>query len=165
MEGIFNILKSEGIEVPEESQKELTKKISSEYKSIAEYNNVKKKVENLQTRINELSSLEDKINELNGDREKFKKMYEDSRMYEYKLDTLKSGVNDKFVDFVTSETLKNVNEETDYKKALKLFLKENKQYLNNVPTMNVSTTPEIQNRSDNLSVNEIMNKFIRGKLT
>lgn len=163
MEGIFNILAGEGIEIDSEIKKKLNKKIASEYKSIAEFSELKKKLDDSNSKILEYQNLSNEIEELKSKNTELNKIYEVARLDGFKLKTLKSGVNEKFVDFVTSEIMKNSNEE-NFSEALENFNKENPQYISS-QTVKISTTPSIQNKSENsISTNELINNFIRGNI-
>lgn len=165
MEGIFNILKSEGIEIEEETQKRLNKKIVAEYKSINEYNDLKKKLEESNNKISEFSKTKDEIDTLRQKNEELSKLYKDSQITGYKFKALKSGVNEKFVDFVTSEVMNNTSETQDFATALESYNKENPQFLtsNYKQNISVSTTPAISNKSQTETTHDIMNKIIRSK--
>lgn len=164
MEGIFNILKSEGIEIPEETQKKLNKKIVSEYKSINEYNDLKKKLEESNNKISEFSNTQNEIDTLKQKNEELSKLYKESQLTGYKFQALKSGVNEKFVDFVTSEVMNNTNDTNDFNKALEAYNKDNPQFLtsNYKQNISVSTTPNISNKTQTQSNNDLMNRIIRG---
>lgn len=164
MEGIFNILASEGIEIEAEMKKRLNKKISSEYKTIAEFSELKKKLEESNNKALEYQNLSKDIEDLQNKNSELNKQYETAKIDSFKFHTLKSGVNEKFVDFVTSEVLKTSNNGTDFVEALGNFNKENPQYIC-TPTVKVSTTPLMQNKTENgITSNELINNFIRGKI-
>lgn len=164
MEGIFNILASEGIEIEAEMKKRLNKKISSEYKTIAEFSELKKKLEESNNKALEYQNLSKELEDLQAKNTELNKLYESAKIDGLKLYTLKSGVNEKFVDFVTSEVLKKSNEGENFAQALENFNKENPQYIS-APTVKVSTTPFMQNKTENgMTSNELINEFIRGKI-
>lgn len=166
MEGIFNILKNEGIEVAEDTQKKISQKLSSEYKSIAEYSNLKRKLEEATAKISQYTSLNDELSDLRTKHDEISKMYEDSKKYKYKLEAIQSGINDKFADFVVSEVQTRTNGKKDFTKALEEYKAENPQFLNNdnKPVLNISTTPNIGNKTELHDINKLMNDYIRGKL-
>lgn len=164
MEGIFNILSGEGIEIDAETKKRLNKKISSEYKTIAEFSEVKKKLEESNNKVLEYQNLSKDFEELQNKNSELNKRYEAAKVDSLKLHTLKSGVNEKFVDFVTSEVMKKTNDGQDFVKALGDFNKENPQYIC-TPSVKVSTTPIMINKTENgMASNELINEFIRGKI-
>lgn len=164
MEGIFKMLESEGIEVNDEVKKRLNKKIASEYKTIAEFSELKRKLEETTEKVSKYSNIENELNTLKNKNDELSKLYETSKTNEYKLYALKKGINEKFVDFVTSEVLNQTNEEKDFKSAFEEYSKDNPQYMNSQNSVKLSTTPKLENKSEfNGSSNEAINNFIRGK--
>lgn len=161
MEGIFNILKSDGIEITDETKKKIIKSLSSEYKSIVEYNNLKKKLEDLNIKVEEQSNTLKELDNLKNKNEELSKLYNDSKNTGYKFDVLKKGVNEKFVDFVTSDILKNKTEEQNFTDLLNSYVKDNPQYLTE-NYISLSTTPKVKENNTVMGTNEIINKLIRG---
>lgn len=167
MEGIFNILKNEGIEVAEDVQKRINQKLISEYKSIAEYSNLKRKLEEANNKLSEYTNLNNELSDLRTKHDEVYKLYEDSKKYKYKLEVIQAGINDKFADFVVSEVQGKTNGKKDFTKALEEYKTENPQFLNsndNKPVLNISTTPNIGNKTELNDMNKLMNDYIRGKL-
>lgn len=168
MEGILNILSSEGIELSEEVKSKITKSLATEYKTIAEYSKLRKKLEDANTMLSDSntkleskSSLEKDLEKLRGEHSKLCKLYEESKNNAYKLDVLKTGVNEKFVDFVTSDILKNKADDQDFAELLSSYIDNNPQYLSN-NFMSVSTSPQSNNPSDATTSSDMINKLIRG---
>lgn len=168
MEGILNILSNEGIELSEEVKSKITKSLASEYKTIAEYSKLKKKLEDANSMLNESnmkldtkSNLEKDLEKLKGENSKLYKLYEESKNQTYKFDVLKNGVNEKFVDFVTADILKNKSEDQDFKELLSSYIENNPQYLNN-NFLSVSTSPQSNNQSESTTSSDMINKLIRG---
>lgn len=166
MEGIYNILASEGIEVAEDVRKRLNKKIAAEYKSIAEFSDLKKKLDDSLHRLSEYSNISQDMEKLKSENENISKLYKESKINEYKLSTLKSGVDEKFVDFVTSEVMKGLKEDITFSDALDSYNKQNPQYVNySKQGIKLSTTPIMQNQTEaNFKTNNYVNDLIRGKL-
>ena len=164
MEGIYNILKSEGIEIDEETKNKINKKLSAEYKSITEYSNLKKKLEDANSKLSEYTSINDELTLLRNKHDEVNKLYEDSKKYQYKLQVIQAGIDDKFVDFVSSEVQSRVNGKKDFAKALEEYKTENPQFLNKQPVVNISTTPSVENKSELTDTNNLINNFIRGNL-
>lgn len=162
MEGIFNILKSEGIELSDEVKKKINKSLSSEYKSIVEYNNMKNKIEEMTNQLSEQDKINKEFNQLRKKHDELSKLYDDSKTMGYKYDALKKGVNEKFIDFVTADILKNKSEEQDYSVLLDDYINKNPQYLNDNKFMTISTTPQPNTTSGMSTTNDIINKLIRG---
>lgn len=161
MEGIYNILKDAGIELTDEVKKKITKSLATEYKSISEYSNLKKKIEDLSSKLESKTNLESELEKLKGENSKVSKLYEEMKNSSYKYDTLKNGVNERFVDFVASDVLKNKREDEDFSEALTRYIGDNPQFLNN-NYMSVSTAPKTEIISDVTSSNDMINKLIRG---
>lgn len=166
MEGIFKILASEGIEIDEDTRKKLNKKIASEYKSIAEFSELKRKMEEANTKLNDYSEISKSVETLKNENAELNKLYEASKTSEWKLEALKNGVNVNFVDFVTYEVMKNMSEDTKFTDALEAYTKSNPQYTTlQQPGIKVSTTPIVSNPTEkNLRPGEYINDFIRGKI-
>lgn len=164
MEGLYNILKNEGIEIPDEIRKKINKKISSEYKTISEYNSLKEKINEYDNKMIESDNLKKEYEKIKNSYDEVNKLYENSKINEYKLEVMKSGIDNKFSDFVTSEVMKQVNDEKDFKTALKDYNKENPQYLKSTTQVNLSTNPSNNNKTNVFKPNDLINKFIRGEL-
>lgn len=165
MEGIFKMLESEGIEVEEEAKKRLNKKIASEYKTIAEFSDLKRKLEEKAEENSKYSDIEKQLEALKTKNDELYKLYEAGKSNEYKLYALKNGIDEKFLDFVTSEVLNKTDEQKDFKSAFEEYSKENPQYMTSSQnSVKLSTTPNIENKTEfNGSSNEVINNFIRGK--
>lgn len=168
MEGILNILANEGIELSEETKSKITKSLANEYKTIAEYSKLKKKLEDANSmlsdsnmKLDQKSSLEKDLEKLRGENSKLLGLYEESKNQTYKFDVLKNGVNEKFVDFVTADILKNKGEDQDFKELLSNYIENNPQYLNN-NFLSVSTSPQSNNQSETTTSSDMINKLIRG---
>lgn len=162
MEGIFNILKAEGIELTDEVKKKINKSLSSEYKSIAEYSNLKKKIEDLNCQIQDQTKISEEMEALKSKNNEISKLYEESINNQYKLQALKSGINDKFVDFVTSDVLKNKKDNEEFNTVLDKYIKDNPQYLTTNTNFHISTTPQSKNKTELKSSNDLINNLIRG---
>lgn len=165
MEGIFKMLESEGIEIGEEAKKRLNKKIASEYKTIAEFSDLKRKLEETAEKNSKYSDIEGKLEDLKIKNDELVKLYEAGKTNEYKLYALKNGIDEKFLDFVTSEVLNKTNKEKDFKSAFEEYSKQNPQYMTSSQnSVKLSTTPNIENKTEfNARANEAINNFIRGK--
>ena len=74
-----------------------------------------------------------------------------------------SNVKKEFSKFVRSEVLANVNDETDFTKALETYKKDNPQYFGDVVVKKVQSSPSL-NAGGNQpqTTNNIMNDIIRG---
>lgn len=168
MEDIFSILASEGIELTDEAKKNVKKKISSEYKTIAEYSNLKAKFEDATRKLSDLDSLNTKLENLTNENAELTKFKNEANLNACKYKILQSGVNERFVDFVNSEVQKQVNESNSFEDVLKNFIETNDQYLNvqkSEPQAVVATSPSFMNKSELMpSTDEIMNRYLRGEL-
>lgn len=160
MEGIFKILESEGINVSDELRPKLNKKIFSEYKTIAEYSDLKKKLEEYKSKENEYSSISSELEALKKRNAELSQINTETSN---RMAVINSGVDDDFVDFVTHSAMKNVNEKTDFNKSLEDFLNNNKQYLKSTPKVTLSTYAGSESKADMSSINQMMNNFIRSK--
>lgn len=67
MKDIFEILKDNGIEVPEEKYKDIRRAVSEHYKTVVEFNNQDKKLNGLLTSANDtITDLKGKLEKLDG---------------------------------------------------------------------------------------------------
>ena len=81
MKNIFSILKDFDIEIKEEQQKDIEKAVNENYKTIAEYDTIKQKNEQLtkeiETRDNDNEELKKKLADAGTDAEKLKQVQEE----------------------------------------------------------------------------------------
>lgn len=127
----------------------LKEQIEDYKKQVADYEG---QVKDLNTKIEEnaesLKSLEELTNE-NKD---------------LKADIQLNGVNVKkeFSKFVRSEVMSQVDDNTDFSKALESYKKENPQFFGDVVVKKVQTSPSLQGGTPPETTNNIMNDIIRG---
>lgn len=105
------------------------------YKTTIEEN--KNSLENLQTLTNENKDLKAEI-QMNG-----------------------SNVKKEFSKFVRNEVMANVNDDTDFTKALENYKKENPQYFGETVVTKVQSSPALVGGQPPQTSNDVMNDFIR----
>lgn len=128
---------------------------------------LKEQVESYKT---EVAGYKTTIDELNGKIEESNKSLENLQTLTNENKDLKaeiqmngSNVKKEFSKFVRSEVLANVNDETDFTKALETYKKDNPQYFGDVVVKKVQSSPSL-NAGGNQpqTTNNIMNDIIRG---
>lgn len=125
----------------------------------------------------ELQTLQDKIKEHEETITKLNSTIEDNNKSLESLQTLTnenkdlkaeihmngSNVKKEFSKFVRSEVMANVNEETDFTKALETYKKDNPQYFGDVVVKKVQSSPSLNTGGTQpQTTNNIMNDIIRG---
>ena len=128
---------------------------------------LKEQVESYKT---EVAGYKTTIDELNGKIEESNKSLENLQTLTNENKDLKaeiqmngSNVKKEFSKFVRSEVLANVNDETDFTKALETYKKDNPQYFGDVVVKKVQSSTSL-NAGGNQpqTTNNIMNDIIRG---
>ena len=125
----------------------------------------------------ELQTLQDKIKEHEETITKLNSTIEDNNKSLESLQTLTnenkdlkaeihmngSNVKKEFSKFVRSEVMANVNDETDFTKALETYKKDNPQYFGDVVVKKVQSSPSLNTGGTQpQTTNNIMNDIIRG---
>lgn len=125
----------------------------------------------------ELQTLQDKIKEHETTITKLNSTIEDNNKSLENLQTLTnenkdlkaeihmngSNVKKEFSKFVRSEVMANVNDETDFTKALETYKKDNPQYFGDVVVKKVQSSPSLNTGGTQpQTTNNIMNDIIRG---
>ena len=125
----------------------------------------------------ELQTLQDKIKEHEETITKLNSTIEDNNKSLESLQTLTnenkdlkaeiqmngSNVKKEFSKFVRSEVMANVNDETDFTKALENYKKDNPQYFGDVIVKKVQSSPSLNTGGTQpQTTNNIMNDIIRG---
>ncbi len=113
-------------------------------------------VEEAKNKISSIPEYEKKIAEFQEKNEKAKHL-------EYKVEAMKSGFDDKFVDFIVHELKGKVSENETFPSLLEKFKSENPQYLKNQSSgIKISTAPNFENSFRGQNASEIINDLIRG---
>lgn len=106
----------------------------------------KKSLENLETLTNENTNLKSQL------------QLKDNQMI-----INNSNVKKEFSEFVTSKVMANVNDETDFTKALESYKKENPQYFGDTVVKKVQSGPTLNGGGTQpQTTNDIMNNILRG---
>lgn len=128
---------------------------------------LKEQIESYKT---EVQGYKTTIDELNGKIETSNKSLENLQNITNERNDLKaqiqmsdSNVKKEFSKFVRSEVLANVNDETDFAKALETYKKDNPQYFGDVVVKKVQSSPSLNGGEQQpQTTNNIMNDILRG---
>lgn len=129
----------------------------------------KEKITELTTKLDGFKDVSTKIDTLTAERDDYKTKYEtefNGRVTRENGDKISgAGIDDKFKDFVMSEVNKNVNNDTDFDKALKEYVEKNPQYKKNESTRKVNSSFSVSGGGkENASSNSAFNNAILGAL-
>ena len=120
----------------------------------------RKEVESYKTQINELNST---IETNNKSLENLQTLTNENKDLKAELQMNGSNVKKEFSKFVRSEVMANVNDETDFTKALETYKKDNPQYFGEVVVKKVQSSPSLNTGGNQpQTTNNIMNDIIRG---
>lgn len=128
---------------------------------------LKEQVESYKT---EVDGYKTKIDELNGKIEENNKSLENLQTLTNENKDLKaeiqmngSNVKKEFSKFVRSEVMANVNDKTDFTKALETYKKDNPQYFGETVVKKIQSSPSLNGGEPQpQTTNNIMNDIIRG---
>ena len=113
------------------------------------------------TSIDEVKGIYKKLEETTKNYQQMKIEVDKSKVYQRKLEVLKSGFDEKFVDFIVHE----VGKSEDFSKELENFKKNNPQYLKNQETgIKYSTSPSFENHYQNKDISKRFNEVIYQKI-
>lgn len=130
---------------------------------------LKEQVEEYKAKCSEyeqqIGQLNSTIEENNKSLENLKNLTDENTNLKADIQLNKSNVKSEFSDFVRSEVLSRVNDETDFTTALNDYKKSSPQYFGDTVVKKVQTSPSL-NTGGTLpqSTNEIMNDILRGAL-
>lgn len=126
-------------------------------KQLADY---QKETENYKSQITQLNSeIEDNKKSL----ESLQALTDENKDLKADLQMNGSKVKSEFSKFVKSEVMANVNDETDFAKALENFKKDNPQYFGDVVVKKVQSSPTLNaGEPKPQTTNDIMNNILRG---
>lgn len=128
---------------------------------------LKEQVESYKTEVagykTTIDKLNGKIEENNKSLENLQTLTNENKDLKAEIQMNGSNVKKEFSKFVRSEVLANVNDETDFTKALETYKKDNPQYFGDVVVKKVQSSPSL-NAGGNQpqTTNNIMNDIIRG---
>lgn len=127
----------------------------------------KSEIQGLKDKIKEheetITKLNGTIDENNKSLESLQTLTNENKDLKAEIQMNGSNVKKEFSKFVRSEVLANVNDETDFTKALETYKKDNPQYFGDVVVKKVQSSPSL-NAGGNQpqTTNNIMNDIIRG---
>ena len=153
-------------------EKETIDKIMAEYgKQITEEGNKRASLESeIASYKNEIDGYKNQINDLNNTIQENTKSLENLQSLTNENEDLRaeiqmsgSKVKSEFSKFVKSEVLANVNETTDFAKALENYKKDNPQYFGDTVVKKVQSSPNLNaGEPKPQTTNDIMNGILRG---
>lgn len=133
-------------------------KILTEKKS--EIQNLEEKIKEHETTITKLNST---IEDNNKSLENLQTLTNENKDLKAEIQMNGSNVKKEFSKFVRSEVMANVNDETDFTKALETYKKDNPQYFGDVVVKKVQSSPSLNTGGTQpQTTNNIMNDIIRG---
>lgn len=117
----------------------------------------------------EIMSLRDQVNEyktqVESSSESIKNLQtltDENKNLKAELQMNGSNVKKEFSKFVRSEVMSNVNDETDFAKALETYKKDNPQYFGDTVVRKIQSSPSLNNGGNpTQSSSDIMNDIIR----
>lgn len=113
------------------------------------------------TSIEEVKEIYKKLEETTKNYQQMKTEVDKSKVYQQKLEVLKSGFDEKFVDFIVHE----VGKSEDFSKGLEEFKRDNPQYLKNQETsIKYNTSPNFENHYQSKDISKRFNEVIYQKI-
>lgn len=114
-------------------------------------------LDEIKQKINSLSDYQKQIDELKNEVNK-------SKINGYKVEALKNGFDERFVDYIVYELKDRMSENEDFSKALKKFKAENGQFLKREDKgIKFSTAPNFESGGTVKDAHSRMNDFFSGK--
>ena len=118
-----------------------------------------KSIDEIKNALNSINGYKNQISEL-------EKQVSEGKINQYKVQVLKAGIDEEFVDYVVDSLQKQVTEKEDFKTLLDKFKSEHPRYLRQSEykqiKVNTSSNFESANKSKNFS--EQFNDIIRRKI-
>ena len=112
---------------------------------------------------NQISQLNSTIEENNKSLENLKNLTDENTNLKADIQLNKSNVKSEFSDFVRSQVLSKVNDETDFATALNDYKKSSPQYFGDTVIKKVQSSPNLNvGGNQPQTTNEIMNDILRG---
>lgn len=111
--------------------------------------------------VDEIKEIYKKLEETTANYEKSQKIADKAKSAEQKLEVLKNGFDEKFVDFIVHE----LGETEDFAESLTKFKSENPQYLKNQSTgIKISTAPNFEKKNETNDFSKVFNEAILKRL-
>ena len=150
-----------GLELDEETIDTIMAEVGKGYTKLKEQvEELKEQNSNYETQIKELNST---IEENNKSLESLETLTNENKDLKAEIQMSGSQVKKEFSKFVRNEVMANVNDETDFTKALDDYKKENPQYFGETVVKKVQSSPNLASGgSQPQTTNNIMNDIIRG---
>lgn len=123
--------------------------------------NYKKETEDYKNQINELNET---IENNNKSLENLKNLTDENANLKADIELNKSHVKSEFSNFVRSEVLSKVNDETDFSTALEDYKKSSPQYFGETVVKKVQSSPVLNGGEKQNTTNDIMNDVLRNAI-
>ena len=123
-----------------------------------EIENYKSENENYKNQITELNNT---IESNNKSLENLQQLTDENKSLKADIELNKSQVKNEFSNFVKSEVLSKVNDETDFATALEDYKKNSPQYFGETVVKKVQSSPTLTGGQKEFSTNDIMNDILR----
>ena len=150
-----------GLELDEETIDTIMAEVGKGYTKLKEQvEELKEQNSNYEAQVKELNST---IEENNKSLETLETLTNENKDLKAEIQMNGSQVKKEFSKFVRNEVMANVNDETDFTKALDDYKKENPQYFGETVVKKVQSAPNLASGgSQPQTTNSIMNDIIRG---
>lgn len=152
--------------------KEVIETIMAEYgKNISSFkeqiNDYKKQITDYEGQVKDyqgqVKDLNTKIEENAESLKNLETLTNENRDLKADLQLKGTNVKKEFSKFVRSEVMSQVDDKTDFTKALESYKKENPQFFGDVVVKKVQTSPSLNGGTPPQTTNDIMNSLIRGE--
>lgn len=110
---------------------------------------------------NQISQLNSTIEENNKSLENLKNLTDENTNLKADIQLNKSNVKDEFSDYVRTQVLSKVNDETDFATALADYKKSSPQFFGETVVKKVQTSPTLNGGTQETTTSDIMNDILR----
>jgi len=111
---------------------------------------------------NQISQLNSTIEDNNKSLETLENLTNENRNLKADIQLNKSNVKNEFSEFVRSQVLSKVNDDTDFATALEDYKKNSPQYFGETVVKKTQSSPTLAGGQQPTSTNDIMNNILRG---
>jgi hypothetical protein len=116
--------------------------------------------------VNSLEDAKQKFQALEifkKDVENLKNELSKAKISEYKVELLKNGFDERFLNFAISEINEKVTENKNFLSVLEEYKKKNPHFLRQTDFVKLKTAPNFNDGAGKTDGDAVMNAFIRGK--
>lgn len=103
------------------------------------------------------------IDDYRSEIDDLKNQLNESKSNGYKLEALKSGIDEEFIDYVADKLQKQITQKDDFKSLLGKFKAEHPRYLKQ-SGIKINTSPNFENSGKGQSFSEAFNGVIKRKI-